>query len=171
VSVGLTSTLSVSFTNPSSFYVNIWNVSLMGAGFSADGVPSGLTLAPGESATLNVTFAPAGVANVTGSITVTSDAGNSPATISLSGSGVQPPHAVTIAWTPPSPAPFGYYVYRATDPLGPYTRLNAAPLVSSQFTDITVQPGQSYLYWVSSVEADTVQSVFAGPVTATVPMP
>ena len=171
VSIGLSNTMSVTFTNTSAFYVNILNVSLAGAGFSASGVESGLTIAPGESEILNVTFAPAGIANVTGSITITSDAENSPATVSLSGSGVLPPHAVTIGWTAASPAPFGYNVYRATNPLGPYTELNATPLVTTSFTDITVLPGQTYMYWVTTIDADTVQSVFVGPALATVPTP
>jgi hypothetical protein len=163
--------VSLTLTNTSAFYLNIGNISVLGAGFDATGVSAGLTLAPGESATMSVSFTPASVANVIGSITVASDAENSPIIIALSGAGVQPPHAVTVGWTAASPAPFGYNVYRASDPLGPYTLLNPVPLVTSSFVDISVLPGVTYMYWVTAVEADTEQSIFAGPAIAIVPTP
>jgi F5/8 type C domain/Abnormal spindle-like microcephaly-assoc'd, ASPM-SPD-2-Hydin len=45
------------------------------------------SLAPGSSCTVNVTFNPTGAGNVTGSLTVTSNATNSPLTVALSGTG------------------------------------------------------------------------------------
>src|SRR6266566_541584 len=55
---------------------------------SLSGCAAYTTLAPGQTATLNVVFAPTAAGSVSGSVSVASNAGNSPATISLSGSGV-----------------------------------------------------------------------------------
>jgi hypothetical protein len=51
-------------------------------------VSANTTLTPGQTATLNVTFAPTAAGSVTGSVSVASNASNAPATIALSGSGV-----------------------------------------------------------------------------------
>ena len=86
--VGASSSKSLTLTNSSSASITISNDSISGPGFNVSGVSSGLILAAGKTATLNVTFAPTGSGSVTGSVVVTSSAANSPATISLSGSGV-----------------------------------------------------------------------------------
>jgi Abnormal spindle-like microcephaly-assoc'd, ASPM-SPD-2-Hydin len=88
INVGASSSQSVTLTNSSTANITISNVSISGPGFNVSGVPSGLILATGKTATLNVTFAPTASGSVTGSVIVTSNATNSPATISLSGSGV-----------------------------------------------------------------------------------
>jgi hypothetical protein len=88
INVGASSSQNVTLTNSSSANITISNVSISGPGFNVSGVPSGLILAAGKIATLNLTFAPTASGSVTGSVIVTSNATNSPAPISLSGSGV-----------------------------------------------------------------------------------
>ena len=102
LSIGSQSAASVTLSNASSSYITISNVSVSGAGFDASGVPSGIIMAPGQTATLNVVFAPAGTGSVAGSIIVSSDATNSPTSIPVSGTGVQPTHWVTLNWDPGS---------------------------------------------------------------------
>jgi len=68
--------------------MTISSVGASGAGYSASGVNGNTTLTPGQTATLNVAFAPTAAGNASGSVSVSSNATNSPATISLSGSGV-----------------------------------------------------------------------------------
>ena len=169
--IGTASTASVTLTNSSGSFITISNVSISGPGFGASGVPSGIILAPGQAATLNVVFAPSGMGAVAGSVTISSDAVGSPTTIPLSGTGIQPPHTVNLMWTPSTSSVFGYYVYRAPSQYGPYTRLNATPIITSQFTDITVQPGQTYLFWVTAVGSDTIESSFSDSVLAIIPIP
>jgi hypothetical protein len=171
VGVGTATAASVTLTDSSSSSVTISNVSISGAGFGASGVPSGIILAPGEAATLNVVFAPSGVGGVAGSLIVSSDAVGGHTTIPLSGTGIAPPHTAFLTWTPSASAVFGYYAYRAPGPFGPYTRLNSTPITTTQFTDITVQPGQTYLYWVTAVYANTFESSFSDPVSAIIPIP
>jgi hypothetical protein len=89
VNLGTSSTLSATLTNAGTSSATISNVSVSGPGFNATGA-SGITLGPGQNQILNVTFAPSGTGNVSGRVTVTSNATNSPMMINLSGSGVQP---------------------------------------------------------------------------------
>jgi hypothetical protein len=163
VNVGTTSSATVTLTNTSVVdYITISNTTVNGAGFSAGGVPSGIILAPGQLATLTVHFAPSGTGVVTGaSVVINSDATGSPITIPLSGTGITPPHTVSLVWNP-SPAPvFGYHLYRATNLYGPYTRLDSTIITVTQFTDLTVVSGQAYFYWVTAVYSDTIESTFS----------
>ena len=88
VNVGVSPSLGITLTNGGNSNVTISSVNTSGAGYSASGVGSSATLTPGQTAMLNVTFAPTAAGSVTGSVSVASNASNSPATISLSGSGV-----------------------------------------------------------------------------------
>ncbi|MGB4786353.1 MAG: DUF4082 domain-containing protein [Candidatus Acidiferrum sp.] len=101
VNTSASSTLPVTLTNSGNSDVAISNITVSGAGFNASGVPAGTTLTPGQTTTLNVTFAPAATGSVTGSVTATSNATNSPTTISLSGNGVQQTSSAFPAWVSP----------------------------------------------------------------------
>ena len=89
IDTGAASTLAATLTNSGNSNVTISGVGASGEGFSANNVSSGTVLAPGESVVLNVTFAPTSTGGVTGGVTVASNATNSPATISMTGTGVQ----------------------------------------------------------------------------------
>src|SRR3989454_7047168 len=102
VNVGGSSGLPVTLTNSGNSTVTISGVTVTGAGFSASGVSANTILTPSQSVTLNVLFAPGVTGSVTGSVSVTSNATNSPAAISLSGTGVQAQLSAT-----PSSAAFG----------------------------------------------------------------
>jgi hypothetical protein len=173
VNVGSSSTLGVTFTNAGNSNVTVSSVTIAGAGFNtASGGLTGQILTPGQTATLNVTFTPVTAVTVPGSVTVTSNATNSPATITLSGTGVQPgPHSVTLNWTASTSTVAGYYGYRSTVTGGPYTKLNSTPVKTTQDTDSTVQSGLTYFYVVTSVDLSNVESTFSNEVSATVPTP
>jgi uncharacterized protein (DUF58 family) len=97
VVVGSSSTQTVTLTNSGNSSVVISQVSVSGAGFSTTGLTPPMTLAAGQTASFSVVFAPTLAGSVTGSVSVVSNATNSPATITLSGSGVQP--ALTVSPT------------------------------------------------------------------------
>ena len=99
IDTGATSTLGVTLTNSGNSSVTISGVSTSGAGFSASNVSSGTVLAPGQTAALNVTFAPTATGSVTGGVSIVSNATNSPATISMTGTGVQ---SNFTTWVSPS---------------------------------------------------------------------
>ena len=172
VGLGTNSSLSATLTNTGSANVTISNVSVSGAGFSASGVTSGTTLTPNQAVTLNVAFAPASAGSVTGSVSVVSNASNSPTTVVLSGTGVQLiAHSVDVSWTASASAVTGYNVYRGTVSGGPYTLLNSSQIALTAYTDSTVQSGQTYFYVVTAVDANNVESVYSNEVSAVVPFP
>ncbi len=109
VSSGSTNSLGVTFTNSGSSSITIANVTISGPGFTGTGVSAGLILSPGQAVMLSVSFTPAATGNMTGSVTVASNAANSPVSISLSGTGAQPiTHSVTLNWTASSSSVAGY---------------------------------------------------------------
>jgi fibronectin type 3 domain-containing protein len=65
----------------------------------------------------------------------------------------------------------GYNVYRSAISGGPYTRLNTSTVSLLSYTDPTVLASQLYYYTVTSVMSDGVESVYATPVSATIPTP
>jgi Glycosyl hydrolases family 18/HYDIN/CFA65/VesB-like, Ig-like domain/Cep192 domain 4 len=87
VNVGNSSSLSATLTNNGNSNVTVSSVTVTGTGFSASGVTSGTVLTPNQSATVNVAFAPPAAGSVTGSVSVVSNATNSPISITLTGSG------------------------------------------------------------------------------------
>ena len=108
VNVGANSSLSVTLTNNGNSNVAISGVTVSGAGFNVGGVSAGTTLSPGQTASLNASFDPTAAGSVTGSISVASNATNSPAAISLSGAGVQQ-SASFSAWVMSSLARVGRF--------------------------------------------------------------
>jgi len=90
MAVGGVGTQSVSLTNTGTAAVNISNATISGgAAFTVVGAnPSG-KLPVGQSASVNVQFAPKSDIAAAASLTITSDASDSPLTIPLSGTGTQ----------------------------------------------------------------------------------
>jgi VCBS repeat-containing protein len=172
VAVGSTKTIPVTISNSGNSNISINNIALSGPGFSPSGVGSGLTLTPGQTATLNVTFDPAGAGAATGSVSVSSNATNSPASITLSGTGVQPvQHSVTVSWIASPSAGAKYFTYRGAASGGPYTKLNSTASPSISYTDSTVQAGSTYFYVVTAVDSGGVESNDSNQAQAIVPTP
>jgi Abnormal spindle-like microcephaly-assoc'd, ASPM-SPD-2-Hydin len=172
VNTGSSNSRSVTLANASVVPVSVGNVSISGAGFSASGVPAGLTLAPGETAVLTVTFAPSSTGAVTGKVMVTDPSSANPAAIVLSGNGVaKGAHSVTLTWNASTSSVAGYRAYRATSPAGPYTSLNSSPNPQVRWTDSTVQSGTTYYYVVTAVAADNTESTYSDQASAVVPKP
>jgi len=170
VNVSSASTQSVTLTNAGSASVTISNVLVAGAGFSATGVSSGLILSGGQSAALSVTFDPAAGGGVTGSITVTSNAANSPMVIALSGTGVAPTsYSILLSWTASTSSVTGYNVYSGTVSGGPYTKVTPTPVTSTDYTDSSVQAGNTYYFVVTSVNSENQESAYSAQASAVVP--
>src|SRR5207302_1580942 len=88
VLVGNNSSLQETLTNTGGSSVTISQANVSGSGFRVSGVPA--TLAAGQSANFNVTFAPQSSGAVTGSVSIVSNASNSTLKITLSGTGATP---------------------------------------------------------------------------------
>jgi len=89
VVVGATGSVSVNLSNTGSASVTITQASVSGTGFTMVGSPNGQTIQAGQSLSFTAQFLPASVGNATGSISVASNAPNSPMTIALTGAGTQ----------------------------------------------------------------------------------
>lgn len=172
VGIGRSSALNVILTNAGNSNVTVSKVTLSGARYSVGGVSAGLILAPGQSATLDATFSPMAAGIVPGSVTVVSNATNSPASISFTGAGTQSvPHSVALSWTPSASAVAGYNVYRSEVSGGPYSKLDSNIVAADSYTDTTVQSGLTYYYVVTSVTSAGVQSADSTQTSATIPTP
>jgi hypothetical protein len=172
VAVGKSSVLSVTLTNAGNSNIAVSNVSVSGASYSATGISAGLILSPAQSATLNATFSPLATGNFPGGVTVTSNATNSPATISLSGSGsLTVSHSVTLDWNPSSSVVAGYNIYRSEISGGPYTLLNSGLVAADTYTDRNVVSGLTYYYVIKSVTSAGAESSDSTQASATIPNP
>jgi hypothetical protein len=170
VNVSGSGSQSVTLSNAGTSSVTVSNVSISGAGFTASGVPAGLILSAGQSATLTVTFAPAGTGSVTGSVTVTSNATNSPAKVTLSGTGVTAVvHSASLSWIASASTVIGYNCYSSAVSGGPYVKLNSTLITATTYKDSTVQSGKTYYYVVTSVDSNNVESAYSSQAPATIP--
>jgi hypothetical protein len=172
VAVGSNSSQSVTLTNNGNSTVTIGTVSA-GTGFSASGVTAGQMIGAGQTATLAVTFTPGSVATVSGTVAVTSNATNSPISISLSGTGTQAvAHSVSLSWTASTSTVVGYNVYRSAVSGGPYTLITtSSPTPGTTYTDTGVQAGMTYFYVVTAVDSNGNESAFSNEAPVTVPTP
>ncbi|MGH9572310.1 MAG: beta strand repeat-containing protein, partial [Candidatus Acidiferrales bacterium] len=89
VAVGTTSTQSVTITNTGTGAVNISGATVSGAVFTVVGATPSSSLAVGQTATVQIRFAPTSMTPATGALTVTSDATNSSLAVALSGTGLE----------------------------------------------------------------------------------
>ena len=90
VATGSSSSQTIALINSGSADATISNATATGAGFSISGLTMPVTVAAGKSATFNLVFAPRAAGQATGSVTVMSDAPNSPLTIAATASAVTP---------------------------------------------------------------------------------
>jgi hypothetical protein len=152
VNDGTSSSLTSTLTNNGSSNITISGVTVIGAGFTASGVPNGAVLTPNQSVTLTLMFAPTNPGAVSGaSVSVASNATNSPTVISLSGTGT---HSVSLAWMASSTSGVTYNVFRGTATGGESTTpLNSSPVSATGYTDTNVTSGQIYFYVVTAVDS------------------
>jgi hypothetical protein len=169
VNVSATGTQTVTLTNAGNSAVTISSVSVSGAGFNATGA-SGVILNAGQTTTLTATFTPSAVGSVTGSVSVASNATNSPDKISLSGTGVAVVnHSVALTWSPSTSTVVGYNTYSSQVSGGPYTKLTSAPVSATSYTDSNVTAGQTYYFVVTSVDSNNMESAYSAEASALVP--
>ena len=166
VLIGSCSTLTVTLSSTGTGPVTISSINTTGAGFTASGPTLPFTLQAGYSTPLGVTFCPTSGASVTGTVTVVSNASNSPTVISVSGTGQ---HNVALNWTAStSSGVTGYDVYRSTNG-GSYTQIGSAP--GTTYTDSTVSAGQTYNYQVTAVTSSGQSAPASLPGPVTIPSP
>jgi hypothetical protein len=87
----------VLITNTGSANLNITQLSSSGAGVSVSGLTTPLTIAAGQSSTFTVQFAPQTPGNTSGTISLASNAPNSPASLAVSGTGVAATSTLSVS--------------------------------------------------------------------------
>jgi pectate lyase len=101
VRVGSTGSQTLAIRNAGSRTVTVSAITATGTGIAVSGLPTPATLQPGESRNLTVTFTPAAAGSLTGRLTISSDAPDSPLGVAVTGNGVS-----TTSPTPtPTPTP------------------------------------------------------------------
>jgi hypothetical protein len=88
VTVGTRNTQTMRVTNSGNTELTISKISASGSGFSQSGLSIPLDLQPGQDTTFTASFKPAAAGHHSGSISLTSNASDSPLAIQLAGSGV-----------------------------------------------------------------------------------
>jgi hypothetical protein len=170
LSTGTSASQTVTLTNTGNSSVSISQVSESGVGFSVNGIALPLSLAVGQSTSFTATFTPASAGSLSGSVTVVSNATNSPLMIALSGTGATTvSHTVSLSWTPGAPTFSGFNVYRGTSSGGPYTRVDTSMVPSTSYIDVGVSSGKTYYYVATEVDTTGTESSYSSEVSAVIP--
>ncbi len=161
----------VTLTDTGESNVIIRSVSATGPGFSASG-GSEVTITSGQSVTISVNFEPTEPGNMKGKLSISSNASESLLRIELSGTGLEQEnqHAVTLRWQASTSQVIGYFIYRGAA-AGYLAKLNSSEDSSTDYTDSTVAGGQTYVYAVTSVNSNHVESAPSDPISVTIPSP
>ena len=138
--------------------------------FVLSGISLPTTILAGQSATFTVTFKPLSSGATSASLSFPSNASNSPAVQTMTGTGTAPiSHTVDLSWNVSADA-VGYNVYRGTVSGGPYTMINTSLDSTTTYTDSTVASGQTY-YYVTTAVNGSQESGYSNQATAVIPNP
>jgi hypothetical protein len=173
VAVNTAATQSVTLSSSGSAALSISAATVAGSGFSLAENSLPVSLSSGQAITLNVQFDPTTTGAASGTLTIASNSSSGATTvIVLSGTGASGSYAVDLSWDAPSSSPdpvAGYNVYRSPSGASAYQQMNTSVVTQTTYEDTTVQVGQSYDYFVESVDASGVESAPSNTATAAVP--
>jgi fibronectin type 3 domain-containing protein len=148
--------------------VAISSEALTGANLSLSG-GSPVTLSPSQSISLTVQYSPTTAVATSGTLAIVSNATGSPAAIAVSGNGVaQIQHTVALSWNASTSAT-GYNIYRSATSGTGYARVNSGPDGVLNYSDTSVQNGQTYYYVTTAVDASGQESGYSSEVSVVIP--
>jgi len=151
--------------------ITLSSASSNNSAFTLNGLTLPMTLAAGQSVPFTVTFAPTASGAASAKISFFASNATS-ASETATGSGATVQHRVELSWSAStSTSVAGYNVYRATSATGSYSRINTVLNPSMNYSDGTVQSGQSYYYVTTAVDSSGVESTYSNQVQAVVPFP
>jgi Abnormal spindle-like microcephaly-assoc'd, ASPM-SPD-2-Hydin len=140
--------------------------------FTVGGLQLPLTIAAGQSVPFSVTFSPQASGTGSANISFSSNASISTITETVTGTGAATvQHSVDLSWNPSTSTIVGYNIYRGSISGGPYTKINSSLNATPNYTDSTVQSGQTYFYVTTAVNSTGVESAHSNEVSAVVPTP
>jgi hypothetical protein len=161
VAVGTTTTQPITMS-ASGAAVTVSSDSSSNSQFVLKGASFPLTIAAGQSVSFNVAFTPTSSGTESGSLSIASNATNSPAPESLAGIGTVTNYSVSLWWNA-STNVAGYNVYRSTAANGTYAKVNPNLDAGTAYTDSTVASGQTYYYEATSVNSSGQESSRSTP--------
>lgn len=172
--VGVPSAQTVALTNTAATGVTLTSIAASGDFTETNTCPATL----GAGASCVVTLTPTQGGNITGNVTIASNAANSALTVNLSGTAM---HWVGLSWGASSTPGVSYNVYRELQSGGAcgapssatYARLNTSAIGPTNFndTDPSLVAGDTYCYSVTAVDSGG-ESPFSSPaISATIPSP
>jgi hypothetical protein len=97
VVTGNTNSQTVQVKNSGNANLLITQATVTGTGFSLNGLALPMTLAPGQSGNFNVQYAPQAAGSANGAVSIVSNAPNSPATVTLGGTGVAATYTISVS--------------------------------------------------------------------------
>jgi fibronectin type 3 domain-containing protein len=168
VAFGNSKTAPLVLSNTGNASATISQTNVSGSAFSISGLSVPFMLAAGQNTSFNATFTPGTYGAVTGSVSIVSNAVNSPFSVSLSGTGA---HTVIVSWQTSTSTVAGYNVYRGSVSGGPYTKLNSSLIHGTTYMDTTVGAGQTYYYVATAVDPNNNESTYSNQASAVVPSP
>jgi hypothetical protein len=152
--------------------VTLTQILVAGSGFAVEGASLPAIIPPGGAIEFTFQFTPQSAGPTLGSATLISNAGNSPASVQLSGSGVSaPPHFVALSWAAAAGTANAYNVYRSANSGGPYALQTGSPIPGTAFIDYGVSGNTAYYYVVTTVAENGLESLPSQEVSTTTPGP
>jgi len=97
VTVKTEATQTIKVSNIGTGELKIFSAEIVGTGFSLSGMSAPTKLAAGSSATFNVAFKPMAAGTEKGTVSIKTNASESPATVNLSGTGVEESVKLTVS--------------------------------------------------------------------------
>jgi hypothetical protein len=172
VSLNVLGSQTLTLTSTGTLPVTVNAAVVTGTGFTMASAGLPITLNPGQSLKAVLEFLPIVQGSVTGQLTITSTATMGGTMIfPMTGTGATP-YQVDLSWDPPassSDAVAGYHVYRVLGSGSVYQLLNPAVNATTTFTDSSVTNGQSYVYYVTSVDSSGGESIPSNIFAVTIP--
>jgi hypothetical protein len=171
VPVGKSATLNLNIQNTGNSDVKISSVSITGSGYSATGIPAGLTVNPQSTAVLSVELTPKAAGSVPGTVTITSNASDPRIVVAVSATAVSASsHDVALNWVASTSANVeGYNVYRSNTSGGPYAKIVTYPVNGTEYTDAAVSAGLKYYYVVTTVNEEGAESIPSNQTAVNIP--
>jgi hypothetical protein len=96
VVTGNTNSQTVQIKNSGTANLTVSQATVTGAGFSLSALALPMTLTPGQSGNFNVQYAPQSAGNVSGAVSIISNAPNSPASVALNATGVASSYTISV---------------------------------------------------------------------------
>ena len=171
VVVGQSKSMSASLAASGSS-ITVTGASMSTSEFTVSGISFPVTVAAGKSVTFTVNFTPQSSGTAGASASFISNAANSSAVATLTGSATAAPqHSVALSWNAStSSSVAGYNIYRGTTTGGPYSKIDSLN-PDTTFNDSSVQSGQTYFYVTTAVDGSGTESARSNQTQAVIPTP